>query len=552
MKRMCSVSGQEFAISEEDLSFYRELEVEPPSLCPDERQRRRLSFRNERTLYRRPCSATSKNIFSIYSADKPFPVYENDYWWSDNWDPREYGREFDFNRPFFEQFYRLQQVVPHCALTVVKPTIENSEYCNQVGYIKNCYLIFDSRRSEQCMYGKTIERCFDCVDCLKVFDCEACYETVACQFCQFCTYVLHCYNCSECHYSRNLIGCSYCFGCTNLRNQKYHLFNRKLSQADWEKEVQTLIQENSREEIWQRFREFEKKQSVKWMQERNTENCTGDYLVDCKDCHFCFDCEYLEKCSYCYDLKKDDSANFCNYDVCHFGGNVEFCYECCSVGNSVSRLRFCENVWSCDDVTYSRICTQSRNLFGCLSLKRGEYCILNKQYSKDEYFSLCKRITEHMKKTGEWGEFFPIEYSPYGYNETLAQEYFPITEGEAEERGWNWKPEEETAASSAPRYVVPQSIKDVSDDIVTQVLTCEATGKQYRITRQELQFYRKMELPLPRLCFEARHARRMALRNPRRLYQRTCVKTGSEILTTYNPEDYANVYCREAYLKAVG
>ena len=31
-----------------------------------------------------------------------------------------------------------------------------------------------------------------------------------------------------------------------------------------------------------------------------------------------------------------------------------------------------------------------------------------------------------MKKTGEWGEFFPSSISPFGYNETVAMEYYPI------------------------------------------------------------------------------------------------------------------------------
>ena len=31
-----------------------------------------------------------------------------------------------------------------------------------------------------------------------------------------------------------------------------------------------------------------------------------------------------------------------------------------------------------------------------------------------------------MQKTGEWGEFFPASFSPFGYNETVAQEYFPL------------------------------------------------------------------------------------------------------------------------------
>jgi hypothetical protein len=36
----------------------------------------------------------------------------------------------------------------------------------------------------------------------------------------------------------NCIGCSHCFGCVNLRNQKYHIFNEKYTKGEYEKEVQ--------------------------------------------------------------------------------------------------------------------------------------------------------------------------------------------------------------------------------------------------------------------------------------------------------------------------
>lgn len=35
-----------------------------------------------------------------------------------------------------------------------------------------------------------------------------------------------------------------------------------------------------------------------------------------------------------------------------------------------------------------------------------------------------------MRTTGEWGEFFPSELSPFGYDETVALEYFLMTESE--------------------------------------------------------------------------------------------------------------------------
>jgi hypothetical protein len=550
MKRKCRGTNQEFLIAEEDLDFYNQLKVPPPTLCPDERQRRRLAFRNERTLYRRTCSSTGAKLLSIYSPDKPFPVYENDYWWSDSWDAKEFGRDFDFNRPFFEQFNDLQQVVPHCALMVVKPSMENSDYCNQVGFIKDCYLIFDSRRSEKCMYSKTVERSYDCLDCLKAFDCEACYESVAIQNCKFSTYLFDSYNCSECHYCSSLIGCSNCFGCTNLRNKQYYFYNERCQPEVWKRKVTEILADTPRSRLLDQFDEFRGAQFVKWMRESNTDNCTGDYLIDSKDCEHCFDCEYMQNCKYCYDLKKDTAPNYKIYDVCHFGGNVEYCYECCSIGNTVSQICFCENVWSCSDIWYSRLCTQSENLFGCVGMKNAKYCILNKQYSEEEYWKLRERISEHMQTTGEWGEFFPINLSPFGYNETLACEYFPLSKQEVLGRGWKWKEEEAAGPISNP-YRPPEKISEVSDDILNKVLKCEQTGRAYRITKAELQFYRKMNIPLPKLCFEARHQRRMAGRNPRKLYLRRCSETGREILTTYSPDRPEPVLSHKAYLQAV-
>jgi hypothetical protein len=87
------------------------------------------------------------------------------------------------------------------------------------------------------------------------------------------------------------------------------------------------------------------------------------------------------------------------------------------------------------------MCT-GENMFGCCGLKKGKNCILNRAYSAQEYETHCGKIIDHMKSTGEWGEFFPHELSPFGYNETVAQEYFPMTEAQVKEKGWNWYSED--------------------------------------------------------------------------------------------------------------
>jgi CxxC-x17-CxxC domain-containing protein len=96
---------------------------------------------------------------------------------------------------------------------------------------------------------------------------------------------------------------------------------------------------------------------------------------------------------------------------------------------------------------------------------------------------------------------------------------------------------------------VPEDIRDVLDNICEKVLRCKVTQKYYKITPQEFRFYRKMKLPLPTRCPDQRHLDRLELRNPQRLWQRSCDKCGKGIATTYAPDKTKIVYCRECYLK---
>lgn len=108
-------------------------------------------------------------------------------------------------------------------------------------------------------------------------------------------------------------------------------------------------------------------------------------------------------------------------------------------------MLFCASVdTNIHNVLYSLHCSASSNLFGCIGLRNKEYCIFNKQYTKEEYNALVPQIIEHMKKTGEWGKFFHPSLSPFGYNETVANEYFPVKNVQAyndeglQDLGYQW------------------------------------------------------------------------------------------------------------------
>jgi len=167
-----------------------------------------------------------------------------------------------------------------------------------------------------------------------------------------------------------------------------------------------------------------------------------------------------------------------------------------------------------------------------------------------------------MISTKEWWEFFPHELSPFGYNESVAQEYFPMTESEVREKWWNWYTEEKKSFDG--KTLQPLSISEYDEKVVwfetaqknidillSWVIKCEVTQKPFKIIKQELAFYIEHSLPIPTKHPDQRHKERMDLRNPRTLYERTCSECTKDIITTYSPDRPERVVCDECYRKLV-
>ena len=83
------------------------------------------------------------------------------------------------------------------------------------------------------------------------------------------------------------------------------------------------------------------------------------------------------------------------------------------------------------------------------------------------------------------------------------------------------------------------------------VLACEVTGKNYKLQKPELELYRKMKLPVPRLCPDERHLRRLKLRNARKLYHTKCATSGRAIVTSIPPDSGMKVLCEEEFLESL-
>ena len=114
--RTCKKCGGRFAIADWDIGFYEKMNVPVPLLCPSCREARRLSHINQLHLFKRQSDATGESIISNYPPEHQFKVFSQKFWTSDAFDGIQYGRDFDFKRPFFEQYKDLLHSVPRPAL----------------------------------------------------------------------------------------------------------------------------------------------------------------------------------------------------------------------------------------------------------------------------------------------------------------------------------------------------------------------------------------------------------------------------------------------------
>lgn len=544
----CKVSGEKFIITDQDQEFYKKIDVPPPTLCPEERRRRRLSIRNELSLHQRKCDRIGKSIISMYAPDIPYVIYDQDEWWKDDWSSLEYGQDFDFNRPFFEQFAELQAKVPRMSLAVIGN--ENSRYTNYSLRDKDCHLIFTADENEKCYYSRFFDRNYKCVDCDFTYDSRFCLGLLHAEKCEACFYSQKIKGSSGLHFCYNLQNCHDCIFCYNQQNKRHMIFNKELSKEKYEKMKTGLKLETYAgfKKAKEAFAEMMKKAPRKYLENKNCEDCEGDYLVDCKDVAECYDCYRLRDVKFATHLYDSHDC----YDWDFVGYHSELCYEMSSSAYHMFNCKFTMNSWDVNkNLTYCDLCLGNEDLFGCIAMRKKKYCILNKQYTKEAFDKLRLTIIEHMRKTGEWGEFFPIQICPYGYNETVASEYFPLTKEEAVKRGYKWRDEDAGAVRRGAEVKLTESILETDEAVCEGILRCEKSGKLYKIIPQEFEFYKKFAVALPRLSSMERHKERMALRNPRKLWDRRCTKCGDEMKTSYAPGRPEPVYCEGCYLREV-
>jgi hypothetical protein len=486
----------------------------------------------------------------MYSPASSLTVYCQSCWWSDKWDPIHYGSEYNFNQPFFEQLKKIFQEIPIPTLWGFNNI--NCDYANYIAYNKNVYLSSSITDCEDIYYSTSLDKSLSCFDCDFLIDSQFCYENInsAKNF-----QSLFLVNSRECINSAFLFDCHNCQNCfmsSNLRNKHYVFRNKQCSKEEYLQKIKEINFGSFvfTKGLLEEFYNLKQKSLHKFANIIRSSNVTGDDVYESKNAKYCFKVRDVEDIKYCWRIpNKFRDA----YDVSGAMGS-ELVYEGSVAANYNYMVKFYSQY---KDSKYSDYCilgSNSSNLFGCIGLRNKQYCILNKQYTKEEYERLVPKIIEHINsmpyidKKGrvyKYGEFFPPELLPFAYNETIAQEYFPLSKEEALKQGYSWKdPEERDIKPDIKIEDLPDHIKDVDDSVIGKVIQCshtkikedstlEATCNEqcttaFKIIEPELQFYRRMNLPLPRLCPNCRHYQRLKQRNPLKLWHRKCQCAGTQ------------------------
>lgn len=546
----CIECGATFLPSAAEQTFLRKMQLPHPSSCPRCRQRTRCAHINQLNLFRRRCDATGEQLLSHYPPQLQVPVFSQPHWWSDTFDGCDFGRDFDFSRPFFPQLAELLQTVPRPALLTDYLHDENCSFTNYSGRNKDCYMIFDSDESRDCYYSFTINGSRNSSDCFRVKNLELCYEAIDSRNCYQCAYVTDCEGCSESLLLQSCTACKHCILCCNLRQKEYHILNRPVSPEQFEQARAALAGYDALCKAQQQLETLVQSMPRRSLRGFQNEDVTGDYLVNCRNCENCFDCLEGWDCVNCSSsfMALKDCAD------CDWCGEGELLYQCSNLGYNAFNLCFCfQCLNQVRDLAYCNLCFNgTSDCFGCVGLKRKRHCILNKQYDAAQYVRLRAKIVQHMQETGEWGAFLPARYSLFPYNITAAGALHPMERDEALGLGLQWQDEQPPAAPPQADFpVIPQRAEDCSAAALSAPFCCRECRKLYKIIPQELKFCADNRLPLPRSCFYCRHRRRMSRRMPRLMVNRLCGACTTAVETTVSESISPTVYCEKCFAEAL-
>ena len=550
--KICKKCKKDFVLEQNDFSFYEKMKVPVPDICPDCRFKMRALWRNENILYSgRKCDFCNKSVITMYNPKSPYKIYCYKCFYSDKWNPKDYAMNYDKTKTFFEQMKEFLVKVPKINLGISYGDGENinSEYTNMASGCKNCYLVFNTSPAEEVLYSRGVKKGMDSSDIYFGVEFELCYDSVNVQESANISWGQNIVGCVDSSFILNGSGLTNCMACVNLRNKSNCYFNEQLSPVEYQNKIKDIKGSYKKtEEYKNKFIEFSRTLPRRANNNLKTVNSTGDYLFECKNVLTSFEVAKGEDSRYIFSSKIiKDSLGTTGY-----GTKSELLLEVVATG-------YCSNVigsyWAehSQNILYSFYIANCHDCIGCDAIRHAQYSIFNKEYEKEEYEKLKEHIIKELTELGIHGLMMPANIAPFSYNESIAQDNMPMTKEETLAMGFRW--EDDIQMTKGRETIgleqIPDHIKDVKDEITKEILSCIKCERNYKITEQELRFYRKMVLPIPRECFYCRHQDRISRRGPFNFFIRKCSHCGDDTHTNLTEKIAPILYCEKCYQQEV-
>ncbi|MDD5770397.1 MAG: hypothetical protein PHE25_05500 [Candidatus Gracilibacteria bacterium] len=446
--------------------------------------------RNEKYISRYPSTNRSPKLVS----NKEFNENRDEL--------TNYGFDFNENKTFFQNFEELFKKVP------ISPTIsqmagENTDFSDTIVASSNSYL--SNIVVEDC---KNIFYSFQVINHSEdVFNSVRVIETSNVIY--FSSII---YNSFKIFYSKNIIGsnniwfsnalqgCSECIFCDNLENKSYCIKNKQYEKNEYLKEKQEILKDkNNFLKYYKEIKDIGKN--------IGSTNSIGRYIIKS---------ENVENGFIVSNTRNGRNVVFVGigenfYDLFDCGMEAKDFYGVCGGGTYSNNVYCSTQIETCSKMYYSFYCNNCSFCLGCIGLKNKSFCILNKQYSKEEWYELANKIFSQMDKDGILGDFFPGELNPFYFNDTMA--YLiddSFTKEEVEKEGYMWR--DEKIKVDIPENAEIVEMKNLSSfqgfdsngnwfinpEIMKKVIQDE-NGNIYKIVPMEYEFLMKHGLPLPEI-----------------------------------------------------
>lgn len=405
-------------------------------------------------------------------------------------------RDYDFSKSFFENFSEFFFGVSHQRMLDFWWN-ENSDYADAVFWAKNAYLSF------VCGFGSSdiFYSMFVYVNCHNIFNSflvtENCDEIFFSSVVAGSSQIFYSRNITSsnnCWFSTNLIGCEECIASNNLQNQKYCVANKVYGKDEYFKLKEEILSKKDKYDF------FLSKMQSSEMINFASENVSGIWIIKCKDVENWYLIKNFEKArNVACGNGAPISTNFLDsIDVWVWSDDF---YGVIWAWSS-SKLFLSTQIGNSSNLFYCYMLDNCHHCFWCMYIQNKSYCIFNKQYEEKQWYEMVEKIFDSMEKDWTIWEFLPPDFNPFYFNDTLASLIDQsFTKEEVKKIGYLWR--DEPIKVDIPEWMDTINVKDLDlinyDENILKKVIVDSSWNYYRIIKNEYDFLKKYNLPLPNI-----------------------------------------------------